>query len=403
MRKRISVNSVPSLLLLLGFMLLPLRSWSALRQTKPPSDGQSFQQYADKAAQARREGQLAEAIRLYLKALQLQPKWAKGWREVGMLLADYRDFQRAEAAFRNLLAIEPQNGGAWALLGLCEYQQGRYDEAYKHIEHGRALGVGNADLDNVAAYHSALIMIGKGEFEVAHYLLVHVARGGATDPDLVTAFGLAALRVRVADPGKIDPQQKDLITRVGQIEFQAVHAGVPEVTAAYQELIQKSPTTRGLHYALGNFLITSGVYAQGLEEMQKELLLNPTDPMAVLQIAMTDLKTGQLQQGLPYAEKAVQFAPKLFVAHYALGWILYKLGENARALPELERTVKLAPDSAQGHYALSQAYIRAHRKDDAEREREFFARLKQQELEQTPTPANSSASPPGDPRASSSH
>ena len=339
---------------------------------------EDFRGLAQQAAQAQQDGQEERAIQLYLKALEIDPVWADGWRKAGMLLADRREFGRAEAAFKKLLAIDPKSGSGWALLGLCEYELGRYDEAYRHIQRGRTLGVGNEDLENVASYHAALIMIQKGEFEIALRHLVLVARAGVDDQDAIIAFGLTALRM-AAKPECLDPQQKALVTRVGEIELEAAHNKLTEVITAYEALLREQPRTPGLHYAFGNFLIGAEHYDQALEEMQKELELNPKDARALLQVAMTDIKLNRPEQAVPYAEKAVGLAPDLFAAHYAVGWALYKLGQNDRAIQELEQAVRLAPGSPQAHYSLSMAYMRAHRKNDASRERERFSRLKQEE------------------------
>jgi tetratricopeptide (TPR) repeat protein len=346
---------------------------------------EDFQQLSKQAVRAQREGQGEQAIRLYLKALGIRPTWADGWRNVGMLLADRREYARAEAAFKNLLDIEPKNGAGWALLGLCEYEMRRYEDAYKHLQYGRALGTGNADLETVAAYDAALLLIRKKEFLVAQRILVQMERTGVQDPDLVTAFGLAALCI-ASTPEKLEARQRDLVNRVGQIEYEAPHAPVPETIAAYERLLAEQPRTPGLHYAFGNFLAHVGHYDQALEEMQKELEITPDDVLTLLQIAMAYLTINQPEKGLPYAEEAVRLSPELFAARYALGWTLFKLGQNDRAIAELERVIKLEPNSPQAHFALSQAYLRAHRKPDADRERETFAKLKQKAVETSGPP-----------------
>jgi tetratricopeptide (TPR) repeat protein len=117
---------------------------------------ENFQQFAQQAAEAQRQGQWEQAIRLYLKALRLRPQWPEGWQNVGTLLADRKEYARAEAAFRNLVDIEPKNANGWALLGLAEYEQGHDDDAFAHIQHGRALGMTNADLYNVATFNAAV-------------------------------------------------------------------------------------------------------------------------------------------------------------------------------------------------------------------------------------------------------
>jgi tetratricopeptide (TPR) repeat protein len=362
---------------------------------------ESFQQLAQQAAQAQRQGQEEQAIRLYLQALSIRPKWPDGWRNVGMLLADRKEYARAEAAFRNLLDIEPKNGAGWALLGLCEFEQGRYDDAYKHIRHGGTLGVGSFELEKVSLYHAAMAMIVKGEFEVAQRHLSRLAHYRVDDEDVILAYGLVALRI-ASLPEKLSAPERQLALRVGRIDFDAVHTRLVDTVAAYSQLLAELPGTPRLHFAFGNALLNAGHFAEALPEMQKELDLNPDHMMALLQSALTWVRLGQPERGLPYAERAVALSPKSFTAHYAYGWTLYKLGQNERAISELERAVSLEPNSALTHYALSQAYMRAGRKQDGAREREIFARLSQKTppgaamggREYSGTPSENLPSPP---------
>jgi len=368
---------------LAGIFLPAAQAGAPMAPQKKP---ESFDQLAKQAEDAQHQGDSKLAVSFYLKALEIRPNWALGWRNVGMLLADLHDYPRAAEALRHLVSADPKSGEGWALLGLTEYELGHYDDAYRDLEHGRTLGVGNADLEHVAAFHSALILIQKSEFDRSYRILLRVAEAGVNDPDLVMAFGLVALRLPMK-PEQVDPSEVNLVGQVGQIEFQGVNAASSRTMEAYQKLLAELPRTPRLHYAYGNFLLSAGHFDDGIVEMQKETELSPQDPMPPLQIALADLRIGQAPAALPYAQKAVQLAPKLFAAHYALGWALYHLGENDKAIPELEEVVKLAPDSFQGHYALSVAYAKAGRKADAARERAAYAKLKQAEPAPSGTPA----------------
>src|SRR5262245_31582474 len=75
-----------------------------------------------RADQAREAGQLDEALELYQKALQLQPKWSEGWWDVGTILYERDRYAEARDAFRNLVALSPKRAPAWGMLGLCEFQ-----------------------------------------------------------------------------------------------------------------------------------------------------------------------------------------------------------------------------------------------------------------------------------------
>jgi tetratricopeptide (TPR) repeat protein len=338
----------------------------------------SFQQLAADAAKAQEAGRSDEALSLYRKALEIQPKWADGWGNVGTLLANQHDFKRAESAFHHLLDINPKDSSAWAMLGLSEYQEGKLESALADLQRARALGIPHASLSHLATYHAALILIQHGEFPRADSLLRVLAKLQVDNPEVVMALGLAALCIP-ASPDKVPADKKPLVVRVGQIQMAAAHAPVEETIAKYEKLLSDEPRAAGLHYAFGYFLADVRRYNRALAEMQAELEVNPKNVLALLELDLTNVRMGRSDEGLPYAEKAASLAPNICVTHYALGWTLYNLGQSERAIRELEQAVKLEPSDAKAHYALSQAYAQAHRKSDALRESQIFTSLKRQQ------------------------
>jgi tetratricopeptide (TPR) repeat protein len=375
---------------LVGAFLAPVITLRAAAlapaQAKAPAGEETFHELADQAGRAQHRGQSEEAVRLYREALRIRPKWADGWRNLGILLADRKDYTQAGTAFKSLLRIDPKNGSGWALLGLCEFEQGRYDEALGDVVRARQLGIQNPDLNRLALFHEALLLIHKSQFEAAELLLLRVARAGVEDPDLITALGLGALRIP-SFPDQLDPDRRALAQRVGTIDFQGIHGSVDEASSNYKKLLAEQPRTKGLHYAYGQMLSRAGEFDPSIEEMQKELELNPGDVMAMLQIAMTNMTLSRPEQSLPYAKKAARLAPKLFATHYVLGRTLDKLGRSDRAVKELEEAARLAPSSAEVHFALFQAYSHANRKSDALRERKIFAELEKKEVPQDGSPS----------------
>jgi Flp pilus assembly protein TadD len=338
----------------------------------------SFQRLAADAAKAQEAGRSDEALSLYRKALEIQPKWADGWGNVGVLLANGHDFRRAESAFHHLLDINPKDSSAWAMLGLSEYQEGKLESAFADLQRARALGIPDASLSHLATYHAALVLIQQGEFPRADSLLRVLAKLQVDNPQVVMALGLAALCISTS-PDKIPADKKPLVFRVGQIQMAAAHAPVEETIAQYEKLLSDEPRAAGLHYAFGYFLADVRRYDRALAEMQAELEVNPKNVPALLELDLTNVMMARPDEGLPYAEKAASLAPNIYATHYALGWTLYNLGQSERAIRELEQAVKLEPSDARAHYALSQAYARAHRKSDARREWQIFTSLKRQQ------------------------
>ena len=118
------------------------------------------------ADEARLAERFDDAISLYGQALNIKPKWPDGWWYVGAIFYQKDLYPQARDAFQNLVALEPERGPAWAMLGLCLFQTGEYERAAVALQRGRSLGVNdNSELAGVVRYHTALLYIRFEYFE----------------------------------------------------------------------------------------------------------------------------------------------------------------------------------------------------------------------------------------------
>jgi tetratricopeptide (TPR) repeat protein len=344
---------------------------------KPQSPARSeaaFSEVVKRAAEARAAERLDEALLLYGQALQMRPAWAEGWWYAGTILYDRDRYAEGRDAFRRLASLEPKNGPAWAMLGLCEFQTREYERALVDLQRGRLLGLGgNAQLASVVRYHAAMLYTRFEQFEIAYEILREFAREHNESPNVIEVCGLTILRLPFL-PSEAPPDKRELIVMAGRATYYMAARRVEEARQAFEALRARFPETPGVHYAFGVFLLNQQPEA-ALEEFRRELKLSPSHVPSMLQMAFEYLKRGEYERALPLAEKSVQLAPRLFPARNALGRVLLELGEVERAIKELEEGVKLAPESPEMRFALARAYARAGRKEDAAREREAFTRL----------------------------
>ena len=334
----------------------------------------TFDQVLQQASAAREANRLDEAIRLYRQAARLKPAASEAWWYLGTLLYEKDDFRGAAPAFEKLTALEPRGGAGWALLGLCEFGIGAYDKSLVHLHRGRMLGIAdNKELERVARYHQAILSNRAGQFELAMALLTEFARQGSEQPELIEATGIAALRLALL-PADLPEEKKDIVLLAGKAAYAGNARRMADARRHTEALLAKYPEHANVHYLMAVLLLQEHD-DRAFAEFDKELAISPDHVPARLQIAIEYLQRGQPDKALPRAAEAAKLAPDNFAARTVHGRALLESGDFAGAAGELESAVKLAPDSPEAHFALANAYSRAGRKADAQRERELFQRL----------------------------
>jgi tetratricopeptide (TPR) repeat protein len=341
---------------------------------------QDFDKLAAQAAQAREANRVDEAISLYRETVRLRPKWDEGWFYLGTLLHERDKHADAAQAFKAVTEINPKVGTAWVMLGLSEFKLGRYDDALKHIQQGRQLGIiDNPNLRNVMLYHEGLLLLDKEDFEGAQKTLGSLSREGVENEDMIAALGLAVLRVRPSNLPSADSTTQMAVGRAGQAEHFAVQKRFAEARNEYDRLVADFPELSNVQYAYGRFLLIGNDDEKAISAFQREIENSPGHLPARLMIADLKLKLRDAAGGMPYAEEAVKLNPRLPLAHYLLGALLLEAGQAARAIVELETAQRLLPNEPKIYFAMGRAYARANRKEDAERARAAFERLNKKE------------------------
>jgi tetratricopeptide (TPR) repeat protein len=365
------------------------RSKQRPAQTQAGSEAQ-FDRFVKEADEARLAERFEDAVRLYGEALKIKPKWPDGWWYIGAIFYQQDLYPQARDAFQNLVALEPERGPAWAMLGLCLFQTADYEPAAVSLQKGRSLGVNdNSELAAVVRYHAAILHLKFEYFENAYDILNEFVRFGNETPKVVEAFGLTILRMPLL-PKEIPPAQREKVLIAGQAGYNMAARRLDQARAAFDTLLTQYPNDPNVHYAVGVYMLSQDS-DRAMKEFTRELEIFPNHYAALTQMAFEYLKRGQFNDALPLAEKAVQLAPKLYAARNVLGRVLLELGQVDRSIKELEEGVKLAPSSPEMHFALARAYTRAGRKEDAARERETFKKLQDEynqkrQIEQKPNP-----------------
>jgi predicted Zn-dependent protease len=346
-------------------------------KASPSAAQPSFEELSKRADALREAGQLADAIAAYERALTLKPTWTEGRWYVGTLNYELDKPAPAREAFLKVIAAQPENAGAWAFAGLCEFQLKKYEPALGDLMKARELHVAsNKELGAVVRYHAAILLTRFQQFELSQKVLSEFTGEGNDNPKVIEALGLSTLRIPLL-PDELQPDRREQVLLAGQGTYYLYVHAMAAARKSLEELVRRYPDTPNTHYALGVMLLNEDPDA-GIEAFKKELEVSPGSVHAMLQMAFEYIKRSDWANAKTWASQAVQAAPDNFAGRQAYGQALLELNETDEAIKQLEAGVALAPDGPTLHFMLARAYQKAGRTADAQKERDTFARLDSQ-------------------------
>lgn len=360
------------------FVKVSAQSQASTAQTAPEGS-KAFQALAREAADARDAGRMDEAVKLYRRALVLNPKWAEGWWSLGTIHYDADRYAEADLAFEKVVTLDPKHGTARAMLGLCEFELGQSDSALKDIEASKTLGVlEDEQLRQVVTYHEGVLLQRAGQFEAAKAALSSLCLGGLRSNELVETFGMVALRRRDVVPPEPGTEAGQVVQHVGRGACLSGAKDYDSAKTEFDQVIARAPHFPLVHYAYGCALIDARDVPDAIREFEAEIAEQPKSVLPRLHIAVAEYKVDSAA-GLKFAEEAVRLEPQLPLGHYLLGLLLLDTGAYQRAVPELETARNAFPNEGRIDLSLATAYAHVGRTQDAAKARAEFARKKEAE------------------------
>lgn len=348
----------------LTFIVLSFVPTSSTAQNSSPT----FDELTSSADSARAAGDIPRAIGLYQKAVQINPQWPDGWWYLGSLQYVVNAYAPAIDALTHYIELTPGAGPAFALRGLCEFEEGQYPQALQDLQHGTALGAANQPRNaGIILYHEAILLTRLGRYEEALGEYSALVKQGNINDDITNGIGLAGLRMPVF-PKDIDASQQPMVSMVGHAAAAVMSGDQNNGPQAFSDLFNRFPTTPYLHYLYGYLLFVTDP-GEAIAQFQKELDISPSSAVAHSMLAWAQSMQGDFATALPNAQKSVAEDPTIPMAQLVLGKDLVETGDMNAGLPHLVAVLKTEPQNLEAHLALAKAYSKLGRKDDARRER----------------------------------
>ncbi len=253
----------------------------------------------------------------------------------------------AEAAYRRVLAVQPNHSGALHLLGVIAHQAGKQDIALElwgkaiaaspttaefHENLGNALQEQGKLDEAVTAYRRALEL--KPDHPKTHNNLGNALIEQGKLDQAVTAYRRAL---------KLKPNFAEAHYNLGKAL--SAQGKLGEAVTAYRRALKFEPNFAGTHNNLGNALKEQGKLDEAVTAYRRALELEPDYPKAHNNLGAAHQKQGKLDEAVAAYRRALELDPSLLEAHDNLGTALLEQGRPEEAVAAYRRAldIKAAP------------------------------------------------------------
>lgn len=265
----------------------------------------------------RKGSDTSQVVAEFNEALRLRPDYAEGHNNLGLVLAQNGDDEKASSEFREAVRIRPDYADAHANLGavllLSDVEQAI------------------SELEKAISIDPTLI---KAQFNLAE------AYGNS--PSHGSAKQIEQLRKIIS----IAPDFGRAHLALGKALLH--EARVSDAIVELRDATRLDPTSGEAHYQLGLALARSDQQQEGAAEVKKGRELSAADERnqnAELDISegRATLQKGELQEAEAKFRHAIKLQPDSAVAQHFLGLVLEEEGDTTAAIAAYQRAVELNP------------------------------------------------------------
>ncbi|HTW94073.1 MAG TPA: tetratricopeptide repeat protein [Tepidisphaeraceae bacterium] len=277
--------------------------------------------------------QIPQAIAAYRQVLAANPNHAGAWNNLAGALAISGDFAGAEAAVRSALRFQPSFPEALNNLGNILNKLGRLEEA-------------------VAAYRGALAL--RPDYPTVLSNLGSTLADRQQFDDAITACRRAV---------DLQPNSPGAWRTLGSALRRGKRLG--EALAALMHSLKLDPSVAATYNNLGSVYFDQANLDAAIESFRRAAALNPSDPIALRNLARALQEKGLAHDAIAVLRQSLSLNPNDAQAANLLGVCLYERVQLEQAIAAFRRAIALKADMTDAHNNLGIALKDTGQLDDA--------------------------------------
>lgn len=301
-------------------------------------------------------GQSAQALAAYQKVLHLEPNYLPALESAAQI--EYQSqAPDAPVLLHRILALQPSNPTAHAMLGVIEYHQKQYDTAAADFDAAGSLL--DAQPGSLMAYAISLAHLGRDAEAVPRLQSLQHLKPAAT----VVSYDLALEQWRAsASEDALATLQPLLSAQPADARAQRLAAAIhesrnetPQAVEMLRAAIQASPGDEANYLDFATLAFTHGSYSVGVDMIALGLQRLPNSAALYTARGVLHAQNGDFDQAMDDFEKAHKLDPAYSMAASAEGIAFSQRHDHKAALEEFRRAVREHPKDALAYYLLAEA------------------------------------------------
>jgi superkiller protein 3 len=319
-------------------------------------DGGSTQvrEWFQRGAQQMQAGDLAGSEAAFRKVTELAPGLAPGWLDMGLVELREGKVTDAIAAIRKSLELDPKSPGGHLFLGIAEYQASHNDDAVKNLK----LAIRDDPSNEQGYLWLGIVELNMGHPELAVGPLDKANELNPKDENVLDYQVQAHLAVAKQSYKKLY-ELNPSSWRIHQLSAVIDNDAHDHQHAAkeYKLALQQAPNRPDLWEGLGWQYRALDDNADAVAAFEKQLKLSPGNPIAMYNLASSEVENGQSAKAIPLLRHVVSVYEVPTQANYYLGRAYASENNFAEAALQFQQATKVGgPIAERAWYQLSQAY-----------------------------------------------
>ena len=337
----------------LGVTGLVLASLSAAGYCQSSGSAQ-VREWFERGAKEMQAGNLAGSEAAFHKVTKLAPGLAPGWLDLGLVELREGKVTEAIASIQKSLKLDPKSPGAHLFLGIAEYQASHNQEAVKDLK----LAIRDNPKNEQGYLWLGIIELNMDHPELAVGPLDKANELNPKDQNVLDYQVQAHLAVAKQSYKKLyelDPSSWRIHQLSAVIDNDAhdhQHA-----VKEYKLALKQAPNRPDLWEGLGWQYRALDENADAVTAFEKQLKLSPGNPIAMYNLASSEVENGQAAKAIPLLKHVVSVYQVPTQANYYLGRAYASESNYSEAAPQFKQATEVGgPIAERAWYQLSQAY-----------------------------------------------